>query len=206
MKKTTTTDVATSPAPMTAKERDALRDAVKLQMKVARANVDEYAAAQKADMEGQLSKEFTAEDADLAEIMREAEADIGKTKAKIDAMCKARGIRRSFGPQAYVHFDYRGENSVKDRRAELRGLGNANIDARRKEAYRKIETWGAEAQIKLIAGALTSAEAKEFLESMPTVEALLPGLTLAQLDALSTRPGLRLIQGQTDNLTGTGDE
>jgi hypothetical protein len=59
-----------------------------------------------------------------------------------------------------------------------------------KQALVTIETKALDGQTLLAAGALESEEAKAFLASMPTVEALMPALDVASLGplALSARP------------------
>lgn len=190
---------------MTAKEREALGQAVRLKMRVCKAEIDRRCAIQKANMEKELTGQFNAEDEDLAAILAEARAHIDRLQGEIFELCKARGVRRVFAPQLHASFSYRGENAIKDRRAELRKLGEANIDAKRKQAWQAVEAWGAQSQIDLIGDGLTTADARAFLEKLPSVDALLPPVTLADIDALTTHQSLRLIPGETDHTTGTDD-
>lgn len=63
---------------------------------------------------------------------------------------------------------------MKERRQELRALAIAKIDADRRAGYQRIEAWTADRLTTLVAGLLTSDEAKNFLNSLPSPEALLP--------------------------------
>jgi hypothetical protein len=77
----------------------------------------------------------------------------------------------------------RGENYSAARRAELRKVAKTRIVAEIKAAKTTIERSSVEVQTELIAGGLESEEAKAFLESMPTAEALMPSLSMAEIEA-----------------------
>ena len=82
----------------------------------------------------------------------------------------------------------RGENATATRRAELRKLAYARIDADRKAAGQLVESWGADTLTALLAGGLSSADAKAFLERLPSPEALLPSVRITPELEIRTGP------------------
>jgi hypothetical protein len=60
------------------------------------------------------------------------------------------------------------------RRAGLRKLAYARIDAHRKAGPQLIESWTADRLMALVSGSLTTDDAKTFLDSLPSGETLLP--------------------------------
>lgn len=182
--------------PMTAKERDALRETIRLRARVAKADVDKRAAALHADTERQLSATFKAESAEWDDLVKMAKKAAEAADAELARRCEALGIRDAFRPTIHMDWYPRGENMIPARRAELRKLAAARIDAMSKEAKHEIESWQADAQTQLLAGVLQTGEAQKFLSDMPKADALLPAPTLAQLDALATTPSLKLVPGK----------
>ena len=53
----------------------------------------------------------------------------------------------------------------------------------------EIEKMSIEAQMKLVGGHQSAAEAKSFLESMPTVEQLMPAISVAEVEVETRRRG-----------------
>jgi hypothetical protein len=82
-----------------------------------------------------------------------------------------------------LRYPVRGENVVATRRQELRKVAYTRIDAIAKDAKLQIEQFSLDTQTKLLAGGLESAEAKAFLESMPTPEQLMPPMTRGAIEA-----------------------
>ncbi len=70
---------------------------------------------------------------------------------------------------------------VKERRAELRRAGQARIAALEQAAIVKIELASVEAQTKLATTGLTSEAARAFIAELPTVESLMPALSLEEI-------------------------
>ena len=67
--------------------------------------------------------------------------------------------------------------------AELRRVAKAKLDAGAKAAKVEIERSSLRVQTELVAGGLHSADARAFLEAMPTADALLPPLTVAEIES-----------------------
>jgi hypothetical protein len=66
----------------------------------------------------------------------------------------------------------RGENASARRRAELRTVAKTRIDAMAKAAKVEVERQSIGVQSRLVASGLSSDEARTFLATMPTAEAL----------------------------------
>ena len=89
-----------------------------------------------------------------------------------------------------MHWYWRdqGQQATKERKVELRRLAATQIDAMVKAAKSKIDEASLAIQTALLASGLTSAAAKEFLESMPAPEALMPAVDVAALETKLLRP------------------
>ncbi len=68
-------------------------------------------------------------------------------------------------------------------------MAHSRIDQMQKEAKLKIEKDSLEIQTQLLAGRLESAEAKAFLETMPTAEQLMPAITVADVRRVMAQMG-----------------
>ncbi len=71
-----------------------------------------------------------------------------------------------------------------NRRAELRKLANAHFDAQEKDAIAKLELHSLDVQQTLIASSLTTEQARQFLEKMPTVDSLMPPLNEGEVQKM----------------------
>jgi hypothetical protein len=75
----------------------------------------------------------------------------------------------------------RGQNALRARPAELTRVAHSRIDRMQKEAKLKIEKDSLEIQTRLLASDLESAEARAFLEAMPSAEQLMPAISVAEV-------------------------
>ena len=66
----------------------------------------------------------------------------------------------------------------------MRRVAQREIDVSEKSAKTAIERKSVETQEKIMIGGLTSEDARLFLESMPTAEALMPVLTIDRVATL----------------------
>jgi hypothetical protein len=88
-----------------------------------------------------------------------------------------------FRPSLRLGWIGRGENLMKDRRAELRRVAQTKIAAIEAQAVAEIERQSVEVQTRLVAGSLGSASAVAFLEAMPGPAELMPALAVGDLEA-----------------------
>jgi hypothetical protein len=78
----------------------------------------------------------------------------------------------------------RGENGVREHRGELTKVAHSKIDQLLREAKHVIEAKSCEIQTRLLEEALSSDEAKAFLEAMPTPVQLLPAVKVDEIQKL----------------------
>lgn len=169
-------------AAITRAERDQLSRLVRQRARVAKAGIEQRQAELLADVEEQLAAAYASDHEAWAEITAEAKEAIRRADAAVAEKCRELGIREEFRPSIRMDWWSRGENGSRERRQELRKVAQTRIAALAKAAKVQIDRDALERETELVAGALTSAEAKAFLESMPTVEALMPPLALAELE------------------------
>ena len=92
-----------------------------------------------------------------------------------------KAFARNFVRRSTCRCNGRGENAIKERRAELRRVAEARIDAGVQEANRRLEAWQFERSTVLLAGQLSSDEASHFFKSLPTPEELLPQVQIPEV-------------------------
>ena len=179
-----------SDTTMTRSEREELAKIIRLRAKVTKAGIETAAADLRADVERQLSQIHKADADQWKDITAEADRFVHDADAAIARICDEHGIPSDFRPYLHLSWIGRGENASAARRAELRKVAYARIDADRKAGYQLVDARAADALTALASGALTSVEAKAFLESLPTVDALMPSVrvTAELLDGQSTTP------------------
>ena len=172
---------------MTSKERDDLSKLAKAGGRVAKAGVDQRKAELLANVEGQLAAIYKpADDPVWKEAAEAVQVAVEEGNAKITEVCERLGVREEFRPGISAHWYGRGENAAANRRTELRRLAERRLDADAKKAKLVIESATLEMLTTLVSGSLESAEAKSFLESMPTPEALMPPIEIDELESIST--------------------
>jgi hypothetical protein len=170
------------PGGMTKSERDELARLVRRREKLAKGDVDRRAAELIADFEAQLATIYDAKDARWREAYEEAVSAVEALNARIAEQCERHDIPARFAPRAGLGFGGRGENALPARRYELRQVARTRIAADAKAAKVEIERASVEIQTQLVAGGLESEEAKAFLASMPTAEALMRPLALPEIE------------------------
>jgi hypothetical protein len=169
---------------MTRKDREELCKVVRLRAKVARADAARCKSELLAALEAQLSAVFDAHDEAWAAIHQEAADFVREADARIAAVCRQRGVPENFRPGLHLSWYHRGENADRERRAELRKLGQQQAEAAESSAKLAITSREAEILTELHAGNLESDEARRFLEALPTAASLMPPLVLGDLQKL----------------------
>jgi hypothetical protein len=163
-------------------ERDDLARVIKLRAKVAREGITQREAELLADMEDQLAAKYKFDHKLWADITAAAQEAIAEADAKS-------GIHEDFRPKLSLSWYNRGENALADRRAELRRVAQTRIAAVGKAAKTAISAQEANLLTAVIADGLTSEQARNLLESMPTVEWLMPQMNIAELEDARGRRG-----------------
>src|SRR5712664_1520698 len=163
-------------------EREELRGILNGRRRLAKKVIEHRAAELVADAEQKLAATYKIDNAawrDRAgEVVREADAEIAKR-------CRALGIPEQFRPGLALGWYRRGENALEERRAELRKVAVTRIKEMAKQAEVQMETRALDGLELLARSALESAEARQFLASMPNVEALMPAIDVSALGPLA---------------------
>ena len=175
--------MSTAHAGMTRRERDDLSALVRRREKVAKSAARERSAAIRAELKACLSDTFDDEARLWADVTRAARDAIAVADAEIAARCRDLGVAEKFRPSRELGWRGRGVNASGPRRLELRSLARARVDALKKAALSQIERASVETQTALLAGGLTADAARAFLDAVPTAEALLPALSVAEIEA-----------------------
>ena|SRR5271155_1963630 len=151
--------------------------------RLAKAAADTRAAELKADFEQQISAIYHF---DQNETWKEAhdrvEEAVNEANKSVACICKQLGIPPQFAPGLSVQWYSRGENASRQRREELRRAAYAQIELMTKKAKTRISLKASEFRVKLVEESLTTDDAKKFLAALPTVESLMPKLSLSEVE------------------------
>jgi hypothetical protein len=171
---------------MTRTEREDLLKLARARGRVARAEAAAVTARRKADFEAQLATKYKWDcDAVWKQAYVDADAALAQANETVRRRCRELGIPLQFAPSITGgYWLERGENAIKERRAELTRVAHRRFEHWEKEAKLAIERQAVEVQAQLVAGGLESAEAKAFLEAMPTADQLIPRLTVEEAQRL----------------------
>ena len=175
---------------MSNRERGELISLCKQRAKLAKDMAGYRAADLMADFEEQLATEYAWDDDETwREAHQIASEALAEANELIVARCRELGIPKRFAPSlARPHWHPRGENDVKERRAELRKVAKTRLDAMAKGAKTQIDRASLEVQTYLVSEGLESDAAVAFLETgMPTVESLMPPLAVPEVERLLGR-------------------
>jgi hypothetical protein len=168
---------------MTKGERDELAKVVRLRARVAKADVDASKARLLADFEEQVATEYDMHDERWAKYVREGQAAVAVANEQIKRAFEESGIPESFAPTAHVVWQPRGDDWIgKRRRDELRNVAAKRLDAQAKTAKVEVDRAAAHLLGELAAAALTSEEARAWLERLPSIAELMPGLRLVEVE------------------------
>jgi hypothetical protein len=177
-------DIVTA-KPMTKSEREDLAKLIRNREKVMKAAAGQRSAELLAEFEQQMASEYSYDqDKIWKAAAKTAATAVEVAKAEIADRCAELGIPARFAPSVHFGWSGRGENAVKERRAELRNVAKTRIAAIEKAACTKIEMACLEAQTQVIAHGLTSASAIDFFDALPKVEVLMPPLEMASIEQI----------------------
>jgi hypothetical protein len=167
---------------MTRGEREDLQRLIRQREKVLKSAARERSAQLVAEFENQLGSQYAFDQDEVwAEAARLAEREVKKAQEKIAARCRELDIPKQFSPELSLGWHRRGENAVAQRRTELRAMAKSRIEALERTAMVEIERASLEAQTQLALDGLTSDAARAFVERLPSVEKLMPALSLAEI-------------------------
>ena len=171
-----------TPAPMTKGEREDLQRLVRQREKALKGLAKQRSAELLADFENQMGQQYSFDQDEVwKQAMKIAESEHRKLNERIAERCEALGIPKRFAPSAGFYWNSRGENSVKERRVELRKMAQTQIEAIERKAISQIEMSSVEAQTQLAIAGLTSDAARVFVEALLPIEKLMPALSFAEV-------------------------
>jgi len=168
-------------------ERAELQRLVRHREKVLKASVKQRSKELLAEFEHQMGQEYSF---DSDPVWKKATAlvqqELQKAKKVIDARCRELGIPKEFAPTLNLDWQHRGYgNLLEKRRAELRRMAKAEVEAIEAKAIVQIQTSCLDAQTELTVSGLTSDAAHDFLAKLPKIETLMPPLNFRQMKLLA---------------------
>jgi hypothetical protein len=166
---------------LTKTERAELRSLIRRRAVVAKKDVDVRREDLLADFEEQLATEYKADDDRWAEVTRSAERAVAEANRELTEKLTELGIAEKFRPSLYLQWFNRGENINNIRRGELRKVATRRLDAMAGQAKLAIDRQAVQIEGRLAATALQSAEAAEWLASLPQVDQLLQALDVGSV-------------------------
>ena len=167
---------------MTKHEREDLQRLVRQREKVLKSAAKQRSAELIADFENQMGQEFSFDQDEVWErATKIAQAALAKANEQIAARCHEIGIPKRFAPRLDLSWYGRDENATKQRRDELRKMAETRIVAIERKAVTKIELSCLAAQEQIALSGLTTEAARQFVEALPKIEALMPRLTFAEV-------------------------
>ncbi len=170
---------------MTSAERNDLRSLIRQRARLMKTELKQRRLELMADFERQLSATFSYDqDETWKSAHALAEQAVDEAETVIQERCRELNIPKEFAPSISMRWYGRGENAVKERRAELRTAAKARLDALEASGKTEIERISVNGQTDLIADGLTSEAAQAFLEQMPSTQSLMPMLDLNQVQGL----------------------
>jgi hypothetical protein len=164
-------------------EREDLQRLVRQREKVLKSAAKQRSAELLADFENQMGSEYSFDQDEIWEkAIKEVAPLVEQAQKKIAARCHELGIPERFAPSVSLEWRHRGyDNMVEKRRAELRRMAQAQVEAIERKAIVHIELSCLEAQTALATSGLASDAAKRFIEKLPSIETLMPPLSFAEI-------------------------
>ena len=164
---------------MTKGERDDLQRLVRQREKVLKSNAKLRSKELLADFENEMAAEYAFDDDSVwAQAAKAAEAEVAKAQKRVAARCLELRIPKRFAPSLSLSWHHRGyDNLLEKRRNELRLVAERRVEALGQRAVVDIETASLTLQTNIAVAGLTSEVARTFVESLPTVESLMPALS-----------------------------
>lgn len=168
---------------MTKGEREDLVKLIRQRERVLKSAAKQRSAELIADFENQMGQIYSFDQDEIwAQAQKEADSEVEKAKQRIAARCRELGIPDRFAPNVRLLWAARGyDNTVDKRRAELRRMATTQVEALERKAIVDIEMSCLAAHEQVVTAGLTSEAARAFIETLPSVETLMPALSIGEL-------------------------
>ena len=167
---------------ITKTERTELRQIVRQQFKVLRAELEQRQVEMIAGLEDEIAEKFRADDEQWAALQHRVHELVMEANRGInDALYESGYTDR--GTTERMWLSVRPMSKPDGSRIELRRHAQSRIAAQVKAAQLDLDRREADTLRSLAVGAIESEEARTFLESIPTVGELVPTTRLAELES-----------------------
>jgi hypothetical protein len=123
-----------------------------------------------------------------ADVVAAAERQVKEANDEVRRRCAEVGIPTEEAPKLRSYWTSPSDYYSKDHLAAMRKQAKARLDAMLAVALRTIEEHSLAYDEALLLGSLTSNEARALAEAMPTVEQLMPALSLEDLGVKTWQP------------------
>jgi hypothetical protein len=188
--------------PMSKADRESLIRINRARAKQAEREADARAKILQAEVMNDITAEYNAQDALWRDAVNIARDYVAKANAQITVRCAELGIPPHHAPTLSTGWLPRSpEFADRNRRAEVRQLAEARIAALTQDAKAAIQGNALNVEERLILDGLQSDEAKRILAALPTVEQLMPPLSIESLGVDRWQPpedgGARLLTAMT---------
>jgi hypothetical protein len=178
-------EIAVQEPSMTRLEREDLQRLARMQEKILKSAAKQRSAELMADFEQQAASIYEYDKDEVwSAAMEFAKAAADEARQRVNDRAAELGIPEHFRPSLSVFWLSRGRDGMADRRIELRKVARTRIAALEAAAIVKIELHTAETITRIIAHGLTSTAAREFLDSLPPVQSLMPPLDALAVSAM----------------------
>jgi hypothetical protein len=164
-------------------EREDLQRLVRQREKVLKSAAKQRSADLLADFENQMGQEYAFDQDEIWKKAVEAVAPlVAKAQVQIASRCRELGIPDRFAPTVDLEWRARGYgNVIEARKKELRTMAETRIEAIEREAVVKIEMGCLKAQEQIALAGLTSEGARQFIETLPAIDKLMPALSYSEM-------------------------
>jgi hypothetical protein len=174
---------------MTWRDRDELTKLVRSRERVAKTAASARSAHLLAEFEAQLDREYAWDEDKVWEAATLASKEVvAQAQEAIATRCKELGIPPQFAPGLSVGWYGRGRNAMQGERAEMRRLAKRRIEEIEARARAEIELASLAAQEQLMLGGLTTDAARVYVDSLPSIEALMPPVDVAAVQGSLAAP------------------
>lgn len=176
---------------MTPADRRILIGIIKQRERVAKAEAARRSAEILVDFDAQLEREFSFYENEIwSQAVEKANTAVAEASRIIADECRRLGIPEDFAPSLNLNWRHQGYyNGTKEARSKLRNVAVMQTQAAEKAAKVEIEKRSVDLQEKIMTGALESAEARDFMASIPSAAQLMPIITIEQVKALPHAAG-----------------
>lgn len=168
---------------MTKGEREELKRLARERARVAKHDAQRRTADLKAMFEHQLADaySFNSEES-WSSVVMVAREECAIAQEKISERCKDLGIPLAMHPVVSFDWQSRGPYAVAAQQQNLRRAAHQRIAAQERAAIAEIDRAALDIQTNLVRAGLTSDAAVEFLSAMPSVNDLMPPVSMDELE------------------------